>query len=434
MPTQEKAQAPWFARHAAALVRRPGSSEPVIDGVRALAILWVIAGHSVCFHLWVFPAEVVSIVERLGWLERADLGVDLFFVISGYLIASILMTEHRERGDISLRRFYARRWLRLTPVYIVAMVIGVPLLGTSLEIPGWDRLFGFNVQSLWANLLYINNFLPYGEQYMGWCWSLAVEEQFYLLAAPLLLFGLRRSRGRLVVVLLLLLVSSGLIRLAIIHTFGFTPPFQESPTSDASVERLSTVYDNLYTRYGPLVAGVLGAFFSVYARGALGRFFARHGPVNLCCVVALAVMAVISSTRLGSQMFDAVPQVWGQLWFALHRDVFGVAGMFLILAAIHSGALVPSVLRRFLGLRIFYPIAQISYSLYLVHELWFHWLFPRTGPVFEPMFGARGAMAADAALGLVLSVALSVALYVFIERPTMALRSHPWITRLIGAR
>ncbi|HEX6496470.1 MAG TPA: hypothetical protein VF018_13355 [Acidobacteriaceae bacterium] len=78
-----------------------------------------------------------------------------------------------------------------------------------------------------------------------------------------------------------------------------------------------------------------------------------------------------------------------------------------------------------------YPVAQISYSVYLVHEMIFMWLFPSLAPVFAPRFGAWGAMAAAGAIGLVTVFALSSSLYVLIERPCMRMRSHPAILRLI---
>lgn len=78
-----------------------------------------------------------------------------------------------------------------------------------------------------------------------------------------------------------------------------------------------------------------------------------------------------------------------------------------------------------------YPIAQISYSVYLVHEMIFMWLFPKLAPVLSPRFGAWGAMAAAGALGLVTVFSLASLLYVLIERPCMRMRSHPAILKLI---
>src|SRR6476659_3945108 len=110
-----------------ALTARPAFHDPVVDGVRALAILWVISYHLVLFHLGSFTTEAVAVATGTWtqWTSRGDMGVDLFFVISGYLIGGILFAEYRRSGTVLIRRFYLRRFLRLSPVYVVAMLVGL---------------------------------------------------------------------------------------------------------------------------------------------------------------------------------------------------------------------------------------------------------------------------------------------------------------------
>jgi peptidoglycan/LPS O-acetylase OafA/YrhL len=117
-------------------------------------------------------------------------------VISGFLMGSILFGEFKPTGRLEVVRFYARRFLRLIPVYIVAMALGLFFLHGVPGKPVW-----YNAENSWANLLYVNNFLPIAQQYMGWCWSLAIEEQFYLLlpACILLFMGLGKRRVRFLV-------------------------------------------------------------------------------------------------------------------------------------------------------------------------------------------------------------------------------------------
>ena len=169
------------------LFNRPSFHQPVIDGVRAIAVIWVLI-----FHLWFFQnSEFIngyqlgtydSVFDNfaLSWLVKGGLGVDMFFVISGFLIGSILFKEIRKSDTLNFRRFYARRFLRLMPVYVVAMILGIFFLE------------GNNLEYVWANLLYVNNFISIENQYMGWCWSLAIEEQFYLIA-PIFLLLMRKS-------------------------------------------------------------------------------------------------------------------------------------------------------------------------------------------------------------------------------------------------
>ena len=119
-----------------ALTERPAFHDPVVDGVRAIAILWVMSYHLVLFHLGSFTAEAVGIATArwTQWTSRGDMGVDLFFVISGYLIGTILLTEYRKSGTLQIKRFYIRRFLRLIPVYTVAMIAGAATSCTTSRV------------------------------------------------------------------------------------------------------------------------------------------------------------------------------------------------------------------------------------------------------------------------------------------------------------
>lgn len=132
-----------------------------------------------------------------------DLGVDVFFVLSGFLISSLLFSELEKSGSVAIRGFYFRRALRILPAYYVALAgwaaIGMPAaLGYAMP-----RSY------IWANILYIKNFLPYLHQFMNLSWSLAIEEHFYLLFAPFLLLLSRVQALSSVAIFILLLSSIG---------------------------------------------------------------------------------------------------------------------------------------------------------------------------------------------------------------------------------
>ncbi len=260
-----------------ALTERPAFHDPVIDGVRAIAILWVISYHLVLFHLGSFTTEAIGLATGrwTQWTSRGDMGVDLFFVISGYLIGTILFSEYRASGSIQIKRFYVRRFLRLIPVYTVAMIVGlyfvhnIPREAVLMEFPPF-----MNANHMWANFLYVNNFLPINRQYMGWCWSLAIEEQFYLILPGFILIVMRF--GRPMRVLGGLMVLAGVIRWVVIDRHGFVPPFLDLPNMQSWVDRFTIEYQNLYTRYGALLAGVIGAYLMVFHRSACGS--SSRGP------------------------------------------------------------------------------------------------------------------------------------------------------------
>ena len=141
---------------------RAQASFGALDGLRCLCIVAVVWHHSVAID---FDLPIAG---------RGFLGVDLFFVISGYLIVTLLLREHRRTGTISLRNFYIRRTLRIFPVYyaiVFALSLYYWLVNTDSEV-GQQFLKDIPIY-----LTYTGNFF-----HPGWAvvWSLAAEEQFYL--------------------------------------------------------------------------------------------------------------------------------------------------------------------------------------------------------------------------------------------------------------
>ena len=106
---------------------RPAHNFKAIDGIRAIAVLWVII-----FHIWIFqhntyPDLLGQVAQNpfLVWITKGDLGVDLFFVISGFLIGTILFKEYKRTQTLNFKSFYLRRFLRLFPVYFFSMIIAL---------------------------------------------------------------------------------------------------------------------------------------------------------------------------------------------------------------------------------------------------------------------------------------------------------------------
>jgi peptidoglycan/LPS O-acetylase OafA/YrhL len=158
---------------------------PGVDGLRAIAVAAVIA-----YHL------------GAGWLPGGFLGVDVFLVISGFLITSLLLAERQAKGKIDLKRFWTRRALRLLPALFLMLV--VVLAAMVIIHPGEvGRLRGAVLASLGyvANWYFAFADVPYFEQFgrpsvLQHLWSLAVEEQFYILWPPILALALISLRLR----------------------------------------------------------------------------------------------------------------------------------------------------------------------------------------------------------------------------------------------
>lgn len=151
---------------------------PSLDGLRAVAIVLVCLGHLSWNQRY---------SGRVGqFLKLGDLGVRIFFVLSGFLITRLLLRELEHTSTPSLKRFYFRRTMRIFPAFYA--FVGIMVVANALH---WGHLFHGPVA---PSLTYSADFLVPGKRVFGHTWSLAVEEQFYLLwPAALLLFGPRRG-------------------------------------------------------------------------------------------------------------------------------------------------------------------------------------------------------------------------------------------------
>jgi peptidoglycan/LPS O-acetylase OafA/YrhL len=154
---------------------------PSLDGLRAVAILLVIQSHLAGGAYWL-PGQ------QPGHLSASyadgELGVRIFFAISGFLITSLLLREQQTHGCISLRQFYLRRACRILPAnYVLLTCLALATLTGILAIP---------TKAFLASFLYLRNYGGGSNWYTAHLWSLSVEEQFYLLWPALLAFVPRR--------------------------------------------------------------------------------------------------------------------------------------------------------------------------------------------------------------------------------------------------
>ncbi len=151
---------------------------PSLDGLRAISIVLVIAWH-------LRSSGTAPWLESLKRVDTGNLGVRVFFVISGFLITSVLLAEYGHMGTIDLRRFYIRRAFRIMPVFYVFLAV-MAMAGAVgvIDVPRSSIILAAAYTGDYTHLVWA----------VGHTWSLAVEEQFYLLWPGLiLLLGVRRA-------------------------------------------------------------------------------------------------------------------------------------------------------------------------------------------------------------------------------------------------
>jgi peptidoglycan/LPS O-acetylase OafA/YrhL len=180
---------------------------PALDGLRAISVLFVMVRHFEITHL-----------------VSANLGVTIFFFISGFIITRLLLDEHDRTGTISLRAFYVRRIMRLTPaLWLVLLVVPLAAIGLHKEVDWYQVGAGFlylmNYYSIWLRSEDIAYALPINP-----LWSLAVEEHFYLLF-PVLLTLTVAWKSRLAGFIVGVIVLSLLWRVFNIYVLDFPPKY-----------------------------------------------------------------------------------------------------------------------------------------------------------------------------------------------------------------
>jgi peptidoglycan/LPS O-acetylase OafA/YrhL len=337
-----------------------GSRIPSLDGLRALSIGFVLLGH-LCG-----TQGFVKAIPHVGGL--GELGVRVFFVISGFLITTLLLKEWRDTGSISIRDFYLRRVFRIFPAFY-AFLICVLLLAAL----GVIRLRPFDAL---AAATYTMNYHPQRSWWVGHLWSLSVEEQFYLLW-PLLLRLASPARG--VWVAAAAVLAAPFVRVAV---------WVLLPASRVSIgESFPTICDALAT--GCLLA-------CLRDRLALlpGYLAALRSPWFLLLPAAAVVVALSTGGMVAIN-------------FAMAQTFCNVA----IAISIDRWARFPDGLTgRLLNSRPLVFVGVLSYSLYLWQQLFLNRHSTATVNSFP--------------LNLGLAFAAAIASHYLVERPFLRLRAR----------
>jgi peptidoglycan/LPS O-acetylase OafA/YrhL len=296
-----------------------------LDHLRTFAITFVILFH---YRIFKHP-EWMDQAFAFGWT-----GVDLFFVLSGYLISAQLFSKIER---ISLREFYLKRVFRIIPAYlvVVALYFCIPIFREREALPPLWKFLTFT-QNLGLDLSNNGTF--------SHAWSLCIEEQFYLIL-PLILYF---KPGRKAAWLLLALFLGGFL-VRYLSWQQLVVPFQG--TDDAWVHWHRAIYYPTYTRLDGLLAGVtIAAVFRFMP--AVRERITKHG--NLVFVIGLVLLAGAYFLCRDQETFYAT--IYG---FPLVAIAYGT----IVMAAIS-----PSCFLYHINSRISSRIAILSYSIYLSHK------------------------------------------------------------------
>jgi peptidoglycan/LPS O-acetylase OafA/YrhL len=355
-------------RNAATEAPRDGYGRvPALDGLRGLAFLFVFAFHA-------------------GYLTGGSIGVDIFFVLSGFLITSILLREYISTGTISFRRFYARRALRLLPALVTILVFVV----------AWAALFdrdrlGNTLRDASSVLFYCYNFMILdwlethsSHEYMFiHLWSLSVEEQFYLvwpltIAAIMLFYARQRLQAP--------ILAIGICLPALCRAVSWKEAdwFMLYARTDLRVDSLM---------WGAMVAWIVASKWR--PRPIVARL--------LCWLSAAALIALFGLAKL--------PHAYYSGKFAFYGGYSLVAICSAVIIASAAFGLLPFIVRVFLEYRPLCFVGIVSYAAYL----WHHPL--------NVVVGATGYGAWWPWIGLPITLLVAGLSFYFVELPFLRLRN-----------
>ena len=343
---------------------------PALDGLRALAVIAVVFYHA-----------------KFSWMQGGFIGVEVFFVVSGFLITSLLLEEAEENHSVALKQFWYRRARRLLPALFVMLV----------AVSAWALLFSdYKVGQLrhdfLSAVLYFSNwwqvffsdvpyFAPKDPPLLRHLWSLAVEEQWYLLwpFAFIALLRWRRSRARAAQTLVGVAVAI-MVLTALLY-------------SGANPDRVNFLYLSTLTRSTGLLLGAAGAL--------LWRPWTMTGRARVAEIPERTLTAAAGGSSVLLAVLAVSLTVDGAFLYRGGLVLVTLSSLVLVATAVHPNAI---GVQRIFGSRPLVEVGKRSYGLYL-----WHW------PIF--LFAGARDSAGKFLFAMVITIAVTEASYRLIEEP-----------------
>jgi len=356
-----------------------------LDTLRAFAIIIVLLFH---YMVVVSNENTFGYITRIGWM-----GVDLFFVLSGYLIGNQVFSAVKKQQNFSLKQFYIRRFLRTLPNYYVVFLL-------YFIFP--DTLNGVTTAPIWKFLTFTQNLEFRPMVTFSHSWSLCIEEQFYI-TFPFIILLIAKSRK--VISLAWLMILTGLIAGLATRIYIW---FNYGESAISSSDYFGHIYYSSFTRFDELLPGIAIALLKNFHPALFNRWLKHANWVFILGVITTATF------------FYAYPhshstEAHGYNFFL---STFGYSLLALSFALLTFAALSPTSLLNKVKIPGATSIALWSYAIYLIHKPIFKLLMK---PLAEQNIDVKSALGVFIIMGI--SLLAGWLLYRFIETPFMILRN-----------
>ena len=313
-------------------IHKPKQRYPSLNGLRAISILFVLFQHlSVKYNVFEEAYHYKFLLPIVNFIRDGNLGVNVFFVISGFLITSLLLAEKKNHQTISLKNFYIRRTLRIFPAYYFYLIVLLVLQLASVIHIG---------SSAWLTaIIYTKYFNWEQDWFTGHAWSLSIEEHFYLCWPLLFLMGDKIQKWAAFTLVLLVPI----IKLYI----NYHP--------------VSWINDlTIFKRIDSIALGCLIAFYKDNLLRILKPYFKSLFYMSLLGVYLLIYLPIIN-TRLNLNL-DLIVVTFGTTFGTLANIFIGVIMLYSVFGP-HNFWF------RLLNSKVLNYIGLLSYSIYLWQQL-----------------------------------------------------------------
>ena len=401
---------------------RPHARFATIDGIRGFTILLMVLLHvvfgaaSLMRDIDLFDDFVQSLPRWMDWTWQVQ-GSDPLFVVCGLLISYTLFREMDKTGQIDMKRYLSRRFWRIYPVFLLAVL---------LYLPGDDDNLGY----LPANLLFLANLLPDNKPIIPVGWSLEVQILFYLIL-PFLVLWLYKLKWRISILVGLCLFSFAyrywyVINDPLISQTPFYMLFYDDEFANHLADKLHYDFD---VRMGNFFLGILIAELHFHHGARIKTFLEKHFIFNTalfafaCYLVYWSVcQPVIDRTS----DYYANQTEWDIVWFwVADRYVYCLACSIIILQVLCPAGIAKFV-EKFFALSIWHPVAQLVLPIYLFH-------FPLVIVAAVIIFGTTDPSTLSLItatevwllffLSVFLTMIFSVFVHLFVEKPFIKFRN-----------